>query len=376
MCVYDNAEDQQRAPEEQGRVTIREIARRAGVSIGTVDRVLHNRGRVAPETRKRVEALIEELGYTPNPIARHLKRRKGYLFYVFLPRKDEDSGYWRLICKGVHRAAEELGPFGIQVRFVEYDRYSGSSFSKAAETIPFEGCDGLLLAPVRPADSLALLQRLPSHLPFVFFDATIPHVRPLTSIMQDPFAGGFLAGKLLYLFGMGRPGTYCVIGPHGEDFHIRRRIEGFQTFWQAKGRDFRILVRTCEDLDHKRTREAFLTTLFEEIPDPRGIFVANASVHRVAEVVNRSGGRHVPIVGYDLVPENERLLREGKIDALISQRPAYQGYQAVYQLYRKVVLQQHVPASIPVPLHIYMKENLPAGAVPDLEYEGLAFASE
>ena len=58
-------------------MTIREIARRAGVSIGTVDRVIHKRVRVAPETRKRVEALIEELGYTPNPIARHLKRRKG-----------------------------------------------------------------------------------------------------------------------------------------------------------------------------------------------------------------------------------------------------------------------------------------------------------
>ncbi|HOV38004.1 MAG TPA: hypothetical protein PLG79_04715 [Spirochaetales bacterium] len=85
-------------------------------------------------------------------------------------------------------------------------------------------------------------------------------------------------------------------------------------------------------------------------------------------MVNRRNTEHIPIIGYDLVPDNERLLREGLIDVLISQRPEYQGYQAVYQLYRYVVLQQDIHPKIPVPIHIYMKENLLPSPSPDLEY--------
>ncbi len=57
-------------------MTVIEIAKRAGVSIGTVDRVLHNRGRVSEETRQRINAIISEEGYQPNPLARHLKRNR------------------------------------------------------------------------------------------------------------------------------------------------------------------------------------------------------------------------------------------------------------------------------------------------------------
>ena len=60
-------------------MTVTEIAKRAGVSIGTVDRVLHNRGRVSSETRDRIQAIIDETGYQPNPLARHLKINRKYL---------------------------------------------------------------------------------------------------------------------------------------------------------------------------------------------------------------------------------------------------------------------------------------------------------
>jgi LacI family transcriptional regulator len=66
-------------------MTVREIAEKAGVSIGTVDRVLHNRGRVSPKTKASILAIIEQSGYTPNPIARHLKLNKKYPFAVIMP---------------------------------------------------------------------------------------------------------------------------------------------------------------------------------------------------------------------------------------------------------------------------------------------------
>ena len=350
------------------QITIREIASKAGVSIGTVDRVLHNRGRVSHKTRVKIEAIVKKFGYKPNPLARHLKLKKEYHFFIVSPCRDEDSGYWGMAFEGIHRAAEELNPFGIHIHLKEFDRYSRESFWNTVLSIPQAHCDGLIVAPIMPNEMVRWLGELPTTIPYVFFDATLPEASPVTEIGQDPYGGGFLAGKLLCLFALKEQGTYCGIAPHSEDYHIKRRIEGFLGFWEGR-QGYRTEVRTCVDMDHRETREEFLHTLLDDIPNPKGIFVANASVHSVAETLNRDNPFPIPIIGYDLVPENERLLREGLLDVLISQRPAYQGYQAVYQLYRHVVLQQEVQRKIPVPIHIYFKENLLMESSPDLEYE-------
>ena len=348
-------------------MTIRDIALQAGVSIGTVDRVLHNRGRVSPETKNRIESIVERSGYRPNPIARHLKLKREYQFYIFGPRADEDSGYWNIVYQGIRKAADELNAFGIRVLFAEFDRYSKDSFWSTVEKIPLNSCDGLLLAPVEPEETKKWLQSIPPQIPYAFFDATLPEATPITSIGQDPFNGGFLAGKLLALLSLMQKGTFCTISPHSEDYHINQRIKGFLSFWIQQGTGYSMEVRTCSNLDHELTRTEFLSALLREIPHPRGIFVANAAAHWVAEFVNSGKETHIPIIGYDLVPENVRLLREGCIDVLISQRPAYQGYQAVYQLYRHVVLQEKVSERIQIPIHIYLKENLLPNESQELE---------
>jgi LacI family transcriptional regulator len=64
-------------------------------------------------------------------------------------------------------------------------------------------------------------------------------------------------------------------------------------------------------------------------------------------------------VGYDLIPKNRELLRDGGIDAIISQRPEEQGRQALLNLYRRIVLEQRVASKIEIPLDIYVRENIP-----------------
>jgi len=85
------------------RATVKEIAHLAGVSIGTVDRVLHDRGEVSVETKAKVHAIIASRGYEPNILARQLARNKVYTFRAILPRADQDSGYWSLCLAGIRR---------------------------------------------------------------------------------------------------------------------------------------------------------------------------------------------------------------------------------------------------------------------------------
>jgi LacI family transcriptional regulator len=95
-------------------MTVKEIAELAKVSIGTVDRVIYNRGRVAAEIKARIEAIIEKHQFTPNPIARLLKQNRAYRFWAFLPRRDQDAGYWGQALEGIQEGADEIAPLGLK----------------------------------------------------------------------------------------------------------------------------------------------------------------------------------------------------------------------------------------------------------------------
>ena len=360
-------------------MTLREIAEAAHVSIGTVDRVLHNRGRVSPETKAKIEVLIEQHGYKPNPIARHLKLNKKYTFAVLLPNTTDDSGYWKIAYAGIQKAARELKTFGVDIRKIEFNRYDPLPlFENIRRQLEDGHFDGLLMAPVQPELSSLLLRTLPAEFPVVFFDAQLPDFPPLSRIGQNAFQSGVLAGRLLDAFSAGE-GPFCVVSAHSEDFHIRKRIDGFLRYFESLGASMvppaapgaaaptlaspattrQIRIFECRDIEHKATCEAFLQKLLAEIPAPGGIFVTNASVHGVASYVNNKGAAHIAVVGYDLVPDNESQLRAGTIDCILSQRPEYQAYEGIYLLYSHVVLQQAIEKEIIVPIDIYVRENLP-----------------
>jgi len=338
-------------------MTVKEIATLAGVSIGTVDRVLHGRGRVSAETKAAIEAIVKERGYTPNPIARRLKRARTYRFSVLIPGRDEDSGYWGQARSGIEGAAEEIRGEGIETRFVEFDRYDAASFRTAAEAVVADGPDGVLLAPIMPREALRLTERLDGKIPYAFFDADLPGASPICGIGQDSYRGGCLAGRLAELFS-GGGALFAVVDAHGEDFHIRTRREGFLAYAAKHG--FPTLVAENVDLEDAAAAEGLIASLRRDHPELAGIFVTSASSHRIADSARplRERGRFA-VIGYDLVPENERLLRSGAIDAIISQRPETQGRRGLLDLYRSIVLGRAVERRVEVPIDLYLKENLP-----------------
>ncbi|MBK7937081.1 MAG: LacI family DNA-binding transcriptional regulator [Lewinellaceae bacterium] len=99
------------------RPRIKDIAEQAGVSSGTVDRVLHERGNVAPDVRERILQVMEEMGYEPNLMARSLaNNRKVLRIAVILPDFTGDP-YWAQPKEGIERAAEAVRHYGVGRRF-------------------------------------------------------------------------------------------------------------------------------------------------------------------------------------------------------------------------------------------------------------------
>lgn len=362
------------------RITVKGIARLAGVSIGTVDRVLHDRGGVSPETKEKIEGIIADLGFIPNILARQLSLNKTYTFRVVLPRPDQDSGYWALCRDGLRRAERDLEAYRVRLKIDDYDRYDSAARRAILEEVAADPCDGLLIAPVmseelRPV--LALLgdeSRPGGKVPYAFFDGDLEGSSPVAVVAQDPFRGGYLAGRVMSLLAPGKKGL-VALSAHAGDRHIERRIEGFRAFFRDSSGDSEaggprtVVAVECLGLEDPSSRDAFLSSLFSEPSDIVGVLVANSSGHLVGDWLSERGAKgSCAVVSWDAVPANVRALAEGSIDCVVSQRPAEQAREALERLFRAVVrglspeprsLQRVSGAEIP--LEVYFKENIPSG---------------
>lgn len=333
--------------------TLRDIARRAGVSIGTVDRIIHNRGRFSRETAERVHRIVAELDYRPNQIARHLSTAAHYRVGVLLPEPEQDSRYWSLPLAGIRAAERELYDFGLRCDVVHFDRYRPGSFASAAVQLLENELNALALTPLVTPEAREVLQAETGDRPVVFFDTDVPGTRRVGFIGQESTQSGRLAARLLGLMMQGR-GRPLVVAPRVNNHHLDSRITGFA---QASGAKPEIVHVSVES--DGRTGPLFAQLERSLTPDVSGIFVADASVHYVAEFLTGRSGPRPALVGYDLVPDNRRWLADGAIDFLLTQRPVEQGYKAITRLFRSGVLSEPIPDTEYVPIDILTPENLP-----------------
>lgn len=334
-------------------MTVKEIAELAGVSIGTVDRVLYHRGRVSPATKSKIEDIIERYQFTPNPLARSLKRSRPYCFCALLPRREQDAGYWEQIVSGIRSSENVVAALGVKTEIVEYDRYSTTSFYEVSTAVIEKKPDGIIFAPLMPDTTRAFIAKIQEKgIPYLFIDSDIPEMKPRCVIGQDSFQSGYLAGRLMHLFA--GEGPMAVLDAHGEDYHIKRRRDGFLSY--ASEHDLSTVVHSGYQGSELSRDEVAL--FLREQEALAGIFVTNCMAHRVAEVL-KPGFPNFTIIGYDLIPNNRYFLQNGGITAIISQNPEEQGRQALLNLYRSVVLEQRIALKIEIPINIYLKENIP-----------------
>ena len=96
------------------RIRIKDIAERAGVSVGTVDRVLHDRPNVSKPAREKVEQALKEMNYQPNMYASALAYNKAYTFHLLIP-KHESEAYWEEIEEGARKCEDQRRDFHIDL---------------------------------------------------------------------------------------------------------------------------------------------------------------------------------------------------------------------------------------------------------------------
>lgn len=338
-------------------MTLAEIAEHAHVSIGTVDRVLHNRKGVSEKTKELIQSIIDEYGYQPNPIASQLKSNKAFVIGVLLPTLESGCDYYRALFDGMNQGIEQLKPFNIKLKLISFDRMIGGDaveksrkfFNSSEESI-----DALITTPVAPDEHMEIISMLGDK-PFVFIDTPLGTTQPLLTIAQNPYKGGYCAGRIMRMFQ--GSGKFACIRMYPSGYNLRERIRGFTDFIQRDGNSTVLdeLYTDFSDPDFY----SFMKDLFKKHNDIKGIFVPHAEVNFMSYFIADQGLKsRVTVIGYDLVEKNKAGLLDGTIDCIIGQRPEQQGSEAVHKLYESVMLHQEIPSRIDMPIDIYFKENI------------------
>ena len=155
------------------RVRIKDIARLAQVSTGTVDRVLHNRGEVSEKTRKKIEEIIQELNYQPDILAKTLSSKRDLFFAVLMPVSVNED-FWSAPRKGIEKAISEIGHFGITIKYYLFDQNDRASFDQQCEKLFTDIPDAILFAPVFPHESSNFLKGCrKSDIPVILFNSNL-----------------------------------------------------------------------------------------------------------------------------------------------------------------------------------------------------------
>lgn len=332
------------------------------MSIGTVDRVIHNRGEVNPATKERVLKILEELDYHPNILASTLASKKVFSFAIVFPESLSEESYWSKPLIGVHNAYNELQQYGINISVFKFSQTNPSSFVTENKKILDGNYDGVVLAPFFSRESKIFIQELSAReIPFVFVDSNLKGCEKLSYFGQNSFQSGALSAKLL---DFSVPGTATILVLHfakemDNQNHLIQREKGFYEYFKENDPQKQKQLITVE-IENPETDYFFskMDQLFLKYDNIKGIFVTNSQVYHIAEYLEQKNKNGIRLIGHDLLCQNADFLRKGIVSFLVCQRPEEQGYQAVYALFERIIMRKDVKSENFTSIDIVTKENL------------------
>lgn len=337
------------------KYTIKDIAKLAGVSKGTVDRVLHGRGKVSKQANEKIKEVLQEIDYRPNPIARSLKNSKVYKIFVLLPDPKEDP-YWIPADQGISDAIKEFKPFGVVVEKFFYHPKNRTSFHEKSQKALTRIPDVLLMAPVFHKESLEVFAQCQEQNVLVaLFNNYIDLFNNENFIGQDLYQSGRVAASLIDKM---RPEADTMAIVHiNEEAHMRQKENGFKEYFEDLKKTSPTIITYSLNAQNITQFRNKIFDFFQKHAKISAVFITNSKAYLLVAALEALQ-RDIAIVGYDLLEENIALLLEGKIDFLIHQKPKRQAYLSVVNLAEHFLFDKPIPAQNLLPIDVITSENV------------------
>lgn len=341
------------------RTTIKEIAELSGVSAGTVDRIIHNRGNVSERSRAAVDKVLAAIGYAGDDYFADAAKRCSL---AILTPTSTVGDYWSAVYEGIHDAVQSFRHPGITLDFFHYNQFDVYSCLSAQSALLRGKPDGVIIAPTFLEEAQSFCSSLDeAGIPYVFVDSHFDNTNPLAIYTTDQISAGRAMAHLLTAF--------IPAGSQMAIFESKRtgarlstnslvRRDGFIDYLKTEGRENE-LVETCYTSTIPAENEQTIKRLLQEYKDLRGIAVLNSRGSAIAGILEQLGSSHIKLISFDLTMENMECLKKGSIRALLCQQPFRQGAMASSTLV-KYVMSGEMPQNglNLLPIDIVLKETM------------------
>lgn len=341
--------------------SIKEIALKAKVSTGTVDRVIHNRPGVSEKTKQKILEIIKESNYTVNPVASILASKKSYTIASLLPLSNHENDFWEIPKKGISQAITEIKSLGFKYNSFNFDQFNSESYIKAFEKMVACQPNAVLITPIFRNETQQLVVQLETlNIPYVFVNTETEGLNNLSFIGQSSHKGGFLAAKLLNW--VLPENSDILIAEIRKDIanytSINNRVKGFKSFFEQSKKTINIKTLKIHQIENQELLNKQILSFLDEHKNIKGIFIPSSKASLIAKSLTDLNRTDIEIGGFDTTLENITYLKNDTIDFLISQKAHQQGYDGIKLLFNYLIHKKTPAKNYFMPIEIVLKENV------------------
>jgi len=314
------------------KVTINDIAIEAGVSRGTVDRVINNRPNVKPEIRQKVLQVIDELGFIPNKAARLLAfKTKNKKIAVLFPTS-YGQHFGTEVMRGIEQARKENEDFGLDIIAEPCESGLPDEYLEKIDRLIENGVSAFAIC---ARNTIAIQEKINelvrNNFPVITFNSDIPQSNRICFVGQNLVKSGRIAAQIMINCLNEEDQILIVTGNLEYDAH-KRRVSGFcdRMTELGIGPERYSIVEGFQDYGLVFDRVSKAITSKDNL---RGIYMATESVPACAEAIRRAQRPYkIKLICHDVSNATANLLNEGIVDFAIEQNIYLQGYKPIMML--------------------------------------------
>jgi LacI family transcriptional regulator len=310
--------------------TIKEIAELAGVSIGTVDRALHERKGIKKEVAYRILQIAKSLGYEPNIAARALYNKRnhiklGVVFHI------ASNPFIEELIAGIHAAEEEVKHYGFSVTIKNSKDFDPVEQLRLIDEIINEGVQALVIVPL---DDERIKQKLnelhEKKIPVILLLSDLANTARLVFVGCNAYKVGRITAGITGIIRRGSGTVLYAASP----LHIQANLQRLKGFQQTAAERYPSLVIHMLEFDnndiiaHKQA-----LSFFSEHKDIDTIVLTTGSLQGFLQAYYDQSFHHpVKIIALDLAKPIIQGIKNSTIAATVVQHPVDQGYRAIKTL--------------------------------------------
>lgn len=313
-------------------VTMKDIAKAAGVSRGTVDRALNNRNGINEEVSQRIKKIANKMGYKPNKAGKLLAAiKKPILIGIVLPSIGNE--FFNDVIKGLKSAEDELHDYGVSLNIKQVKGFDPHTHLQAINELELEGVTALCIVPVNDRIILSKIDELSnSNIPVVTINSDIEDSKRLCYIGSDYLKSGKTAAGMLSLISGEKSNVLIITGSLKMLGH-NQRIKGFRDEIEKISNNIKV-VDIIQTFDDNTTAYNLVSSALKTHPEINSIYITAGGVSGVCKAVEAvSIEKRIKVLCFDNTPQRKKWIEENIISCIICQQPFEHGYKPIHILF-------------------------------------------